>query len=140
MVRNAYLSTQVHISMGPASNKGLLTIKKEPPQPFACIWLSVEVSWQTPGSKETRWCENTNKLSEIRREILRLVTFPYSGVPIHSHANLSFITSNAIPSAIRGEHPISSPIHGLLNKLHPNPSYENWPSVLLFTLASIAPS
>lgn len=56
----------------------------------------------------------TNTNSEIRREILRLVTFPCSGVPILFPVNLNFITSSTIPSALGEERPVSSPVRCLL--------------------------
>lgn len=80
----------------------------ETPKPFACIWSSVEVRWQSPGRNQSRCCENTMEAGHLSM---------FWRTHIHSRTNLNFTVSHSIPNALTGEHPVFSPVHGLLGQI-----------------------
>lgn len=112
--RNGSLSTQLHVTMDYTDSKGLVKIYKEIPKLFA--WFDSQ--WKWDGRALARITADAVKIQ------WSLVTFPYSGVHIHSNTNLNFIVSHSIPNVLGGEHPVFSDQIPVLMK-----------TGLLFTLA-----
>lgn len=112
--RNGSLSAQLHVTMDYADSKGLVKIYEEIPKLLA--WF------------DSQWKWDGRALARIRADAVKiqwsLVTFPYSGVHIHSNTHLNFIVSHSIPNVLGGEHPVFSDQIPVLMK-----------TALLFTLA-----
>lgn len=90
----------------------------ETPKPFACIWSSVEVRWQSPDRNQSRCCENATEAGHLSM-FWRTHSFSYQP---------QFYCKSFYSQCLNRRAPCLLPSPWFARP-NPSPSCENWPPV-----------